>query len=264
MKVVAVYNLKGGVGKTAAAVNVAYLAAGGGARTLLWDLDPQAAATFYLRVPARVRGGGKGLLRGKRHAAEAVRASAYANLSVLPADLSYRRMDLLLDRAGKPRKRLRKVLAALDRWDYVFLDCAPGMTLASEAIFHAADALLVPVVPTTLSLRTLDGIAAYRRDQCLESLAVLPFVSMADMRRRLHRQVMSALVQEYPGMLRAFIPYASEVERMGQARAPVACFASGSRAGKAFVALWRELEQRLARPAPVGRDPVGIMKHWVS
>ena len=57
VKVLASYNLKGGVGKTTAAVNLAYLAAQNGHRTLLWDLDPQGAATYLFRVKPRVKGG---------------------------------------------------------------------------------------------------------------------------------------------------------------------------------------------------------------
>ena len=54
MKVAATYSIKGGVGKTTTAVNIGYEAARGGARVLLWDLDPQGAATFLLRVRPKV------------------------------------------------------------------------------------------------------------------------------------------------------------------------------------------------------------------
>ncbi len=63
MKIFATYNIKGGVGKTATAVNLAYLAARDGYRVLLWDLDPQAAASFLFRIRPRVKGGGKALIR---------------------------------------------------------------------------------------------------------------------------------------------------------------------------------------------------------
>ena len=96
MKVIALYNIKGGVGKTAAAVNLAYLCAGGGRPTLLWDLDPQGAASYCLRVDAKVKGGRKALLSGKHPLTRAIVPSAFAGLDVLPADFSYRNMDLAL------------------------------------------------------------------------------------------------------------------------------------------------------------------------
>src|SRR5215467_15331117 len=84
MSAVAVYNLKGGVGKTTAAVNVAYLAAASGQRVLLWDLDPQGASSFILRVRARVSN-----LRSKAFEcgaafAEAIKETDYQNLDLLP------------------------------------------------------------------------------------------------------------------------------------------------------------------------------------
>ena len=56
-RVLATYNIKGGVGKTSAAVNLAFLAARDGAPTLLWDLDPQGGSTYLFRVKPKVRGG---------------------------------------------------------------------------------------------------------------------------------------------------------------------------------------------------------------
>ena len=84
MKVYATYNIKGGVGKTTTAVNLAYLAAASGRRTLLWDLDPQASATYLFRVKPRVKGGSRGLVSGKRPVDDAVKAADYDNLDLLP------------------------------------------------------------------------------------------------------------------------------------------------------------------------------------
>ena len=113
MHVLATYNIKGGVGKTAAAVNLAYLAAAEGARTLVWDLDPQGAATWYLRTTARVYGGGRSALRGQGALGDLVQLTQYANLDVLPADFSYRHLDLVLDESKKPTRRLAKLVAPL-------------------------------------------------------------------------------------------------------------------------------------------------------
>ena len=87
MNTLATYNIKGGVGKTAAAVNLAYLAASDGRRTLLWDLDPQGAATYLFRVKPRVKGGGRGLVSGKRPVDDAVKATDFDNLDLLPRGL---------------------------------------------------------------------------------------------------------------------------------------------------------------------------------
>ncbi|MCW9078425.1 MAG: AAA family ATPase, partial [Gammaproteobacteria bacterium] len=147
MKIIGVYNIKGGVGKTATAVNIAHLAAKSGLRTLIWDLDPQAAATFYLRVKPKVKRSNK-LLRGKGGLDDVVKGSDYPNLDLLPADFSYRNMDLVLGENKKPTMRLLRLLRPLsEMYDLVVLDCPPSISLVSENIFRAADALLLPTIP---------------------------------------------------------------------------------------------------------------------
>lgn len=246
MKILATYNIKGGVGKTASAVNLAWMAAHDGIPTLVWDLDPQAAATFYFRVKPKVRGGGKGLVRGKHDLEELIKGTDFANLDLLPADFSYRNLDLLLDEKKKPTRQLRKLLKPLAA-DYgcIILDCPPSISLVSEAVFQAADALLVPVIPTPLSLRTLEQLMAFRAEQGLDKLHILPFFSMVDRRRKLHQEIVSELPKEYPHMLVSEIPYASDVERMGVHRAPLACYAGNSRAVQAYAALWLEVRARI-------------------
>ena len=110
VKVFATYNIKGGVGKTSTAVNLAYLAAREGRRTLLWDLDPQAAATYVFRVRPRVKGGGHALVTRRRPIEAALKATDFDNLDLLPADFSYRNMDLDLDDTKKRTRRLGQLL----------------------------------------------------------------------------------------------------------------------------------------------------------
>jgi cellulose biosynthesis protein BcsQ len=118
MRVVATYNIKGGVGKTSAAVNLGYLAARDGMRTLIWDLDPQGSATYLFRVKPKVKGGGKALVAGRRTLDEAIKETDFDRLDLMPADFSYRNLDLDLDStqaadrpappAGRaPRRRVR-------------------------------------------------------------------------------------------------------------------------------------------------------------
>ena len=165
MKVLALYNIKGGVGKTTTAVNLAYLAAREGQRTLLWDLDPQAAATFLFRVRPRVKGGSRALVTRSRPIAAALKATDFEGLDLLPADFSYRNMDLELDDTRHRTRRLGQLLRSLSAdYDIVFLDCPPSISLVSENVMHAADLLLVPLIPAALSLRTLDQLTRFVTD----------------------------------------------------------------------------------------------------
>ena len=96
MRIIAVTNIKGGVGKTTTAVNLAYLSAAGGAATLLWDLDPQGAATYTLQGEAQEHASAKRLLAGKVELPELILATGYARLDLLPADFSYRNFPVHL------------------------------------------------------------------------------------------------------------------------------------------------------------------------
>ncbi|HEY6533940.1 MAG TPA: ParA family protein [Acidimicrobiales bacterium] len=248
MKVLATYNIKGGVGKTATAVNLAYEAASRGQRVLVWDLDPQGAATFYFRIRPKVKGGGRALVSGQRDLDEVVKASDYDNLDVVPADFSMRNLDLLIEGSKKPLATLRRMLRAVrGDYDLVFLDCPPSISLASESVFRAADALLVPVIPTTLSIRTFDQLDRFveTNPEVVEELEVIGFFSMVDRRKRLHRELVTELRKARPDLLDASIPSVTDIERMGVHRQPVSEFSPGSRASRAYSALWDEIATRL-------------------
>lgn len=246
MRIVAVYNIKGGVGKTATSVNIAWHAARDGLRTLVWDLDPQGASSFYFRIKPKVKGGGEKLLRGKRELDELVKATDYEGLDLLPADFSYRHMDLALGEYNKPAKQLLRLLRPLaESYDLVLLDCPPSISLVSESVFRAADALLIPMIPTVLSVRTLEQILHFMEGHELQDLKLMPFFSMVDRRKRMHTDLLEELPKRYPIMLPVDIPYASEVERMGYQRAPVGEYAPNSSAAQSYQELWREVRRRV-------------------
>jgi chromosome partitioning protein len=236
-KVVALYNIKGGVGKTSASVNLAWLAAAGGARVLLWDLDPQGAATYLLRIKPKVKGGARKLLGGKVDAASVLKGTDHELLDLLPADFSYRNMDLELDGVKRPTKGLRRVLSPLD--------CPPAISLASESVFGAAHVLLVPLIPSPLSLRTFDQLHRFVTSEVADPPRILAFFSMVDGRKKLHREVVDALSSSHGGVLASAIPAASDVERMAVRRQALAQSAPHGRAGLAYEALWEELRYRL-------------------
>lgn len=246
MKIIATYNIKGGVGKTSTAVNLAYLAAQNGYRTLVWDLDPQGASSYYFRVKPKVKGGSKELIAGDRELEELIKATDFENLDLLPADFSFRNLDLVLDARKKPTQRLRKLLQPLkSSYDFIFLDCPPNISLLSEAIFETSDILLSPVIPTTLSLRTLEQLKKFIKDSDLKEVRLIPFFSMADRRKKLHKDIMDTMADKHPEVLQTVIPYASDIERMGLERMPLGVYTSKSRSTEAYLALWQEILQAI-------------------
>ena len=242
MRVFAAYNIKGGVGKTTTAVNLAYLSAREGARTLLWDLDPQGAATFLFRVRPRVKGGSHALVTRKRPIEDALKATDFENLDLLPADFSYRNMDLDLDDTKKRTRRLGQLLETVaDDYDVVFLDCPPSVSLVSENVLYASDVLLVPLIPATLSLRTLAQLTRFVADAEDRRPEVVAFFSMADRRKRLHREVIASIPRDRARVAVTVIPALSIIEQMAERRAPVAAFAPASVAAQCYEQLWAEV-----------------------
>ncbi len=245
MKIIASGSIKGGVGKTASAVNLAAEATRWGARVLVWDLDPQGSATYLLRVEHRLAGrGARGLIAADATLGRHVRATTVDGLHLLPSDRSLRFLDLHLDAGGERHRRLADLLRPLhDAYDVVILDCPAGASLAFEGALRASDVLLVPVIPSTLAVVTLtqlEELVAARAPRP----ELLAHVSMLDRRKPLQRQIADSLL-ERPDMLTAVIPNSTAVEQMGPERGPVTSFSPGSVAARAYRALWRELSDRL-------------------
>ena len=242
MKIVALYSIKGGVGKTSSAVNLAFIAASQGYRTLVWDLDPQGASSYYFRIKPKVKGGSKDLIAGKRELDGLIKGTDFDNLDLLPADFSFRNLDLVLDAKKKPTQQLKKLLKPLaEDYDYIFLDCPPNISLLSEAVFATADILLSPIIPTTLSLRTLEQLKEFLAENDLKNVTLVPFFSMVDRRKNMHKELMESLAKTHPEILKTPIPYASDIERMGLERMPLGGFSTKSRSLQAYLTLWQEL-----------------------
>jgi cellulose biosynthesis protein BcsQ len=246
LKTIAIYHFKGGVGKTATAVNLAYLAAQSGAKTLLCDLDPQSSATFYFRVKPKFKGAAKGFLKGGKRLDKNIKGTDYENLDLLPADFSFRNLDIELERKKRPKRRLNGILASLkNEYDYVFLDCPPNITIVAENIFNAVDYILVPIIPTTLSIRSYTQLLEFFKKKNYRKKKIFTLFSMVENRKSLHKEMMEYVSANFQRVLTSQIPYLSEIERMGIKREPVAAFGQRSLAAKSYQNLWKELQETI-------------------
>ncbi len=245
MKVIAVYSIKGGVGKTASSVNLAYLAARAGYKTLLCDLDPQGSTSYYFRIrPSKKFDSGK-LIDENKNIEKYIRQSDFDNLDILPSDFSYRNLDLLLDNEKKSKKKLKSVLKNLKgNYDIVFLDCPPNITLFSENIFNAADIIAEPCIPTTLSILTHEKLYDFLKDSDFNTARLYTFYSMVELRKKMHKDIMEQNTDN-SNFLNSFIPYCSDIEKMGIHLQPVFIFAQSGKAAKSYEKLWNEFNKIL-------------------
>jgi len=243
MVTIAFYNLKGGVGKTTSAINLAYLSAQEGLKTLLWDLDPQGSSSFYLGVSTAVKNESKKVLKHDIDLLETIQPSIYTNLFVIPADLSARHADVLLSEGKQSKKRLGGLLSSLKKsFDLVIIDSPPGISLLHDNIFNAADWILLPNIPTTLSIRSYDTVANYFTEQEFDKEKLRCFFNMVDSRKNLHHETMGFFFQDTL-FFKNFIPYLSDIEKMGMNEAPLETFAKSSFAAKCYRDLWKEIKE---------------------
>ena len=246
MKVIGLYNLKGGVGKTAAAVNFSYLSSKKGFKTLIWDLDPQGAATYYFNQNTPSDFHLKKIIHHNESLSGNISKTEFPLLSIIPSSFSFRKIDALLDDVKKSKKRLNEIIKhSKVKFDFVFLDCPPGLSLLAENIFFASDYILCPLVPSPLSIRSYEQIVSYYIEHELDLSKIIPFLSMVETRRKLHKESITELQEKIPNLCHKLIPYLSDIEKMGIHRKPVNSFSPACKASKAFESLWEEIFSKI-------------------
>lgn len=209
----ALVNLKGGVGKTTTAVNLAAAFARSGLRALVVDLDPQGSASLSLGVHREEADPSSAeLLAGKAEAAAVIRPTGVEGIDLIPASLRLAGLDLALARKHEPEKLLKKALVPIRRrYDIVLLDCPPGLSVLSLNGLAAANAFIVPLVPHSLDMEALAGfleVLETHRDRIgkmPENLGIL--LTMVDHRTLVTDELVQAIRKRYgQQVLRTEIP----------------------------------------------------------
>ena len=241
MAVIAVYSVKGGVGKTTIAVDLAWRSATHSrCNTLLWDLDPQGGAAFLLGQAERPCPRSASVFQREGKPRQLIADTLYPKLSLLQADESLRSLPVQLARLGQ-RRRLQTLTNYLRaEYDHIVLDCPGGLNEVSDQVLTAADVLIVPLPPSPLSARALDTIRCELLRNHQRHPPILPVLSMYDHRRKLHRDAAESTASGWP-----IVPLASQLELSAVKRAPIGSFADGCDADRSLGRLWNAIEAKL-------------------
>jgi len=243
MKILSFYNIKGGVGKTSTAVNIAYLASTEKKKVLLWDLDPQGAASYYFSAKTSSLHWLKGVIKGKEEITEFIQETENKNLDIIPSDFSFRLIDIYFNDIKKSEKRFNNIFKGLKKdYDYIILDCPPGISLLSENILELSNLILVPTIPTPLSLRTHEQINLFCKENKISTKKLVFFLSMVEIKKTMHMEHMEFFKKISDRFCKTYIPYRSAIERMGIYRSPVISYTPKSSVTMAYKNLWREIK----------------------
>jgi chromosome partitioning protein len=254
LKKIAVYNIKGGVGKTTTAVNLACLLAKSGLSVLLWDLDPQGGGSYFFNRQNHNNNTHARLFDKYITIYDVIHATDSYQIDVISNDALF--SDQFMNKASRittvnfiNHELMKVTLAEVeDDYDVCIMDCSPGRFVLHDNIFNASDLLLIPNIPAPLSVYCNNMLMDSLPSKMMSSHKVLSFYNMVQIHKNLHKFYLDNRKEDAGRILTNYVPFYSEIESINLTRESIFHQLKEFKANVYYHKLWLEICERMQWP----------------
>jgi cellulose biosynthesis protein BcsQ len=218
LKKIALYNIKGGVGKTTTTVNLACMLAKEGLSVLLWDMDPQGGSSYFFNLENKNDNTHARLFDRYLSIYEVIQSTDNYRIDVISNDSKF--SDQFMNKASRitalnfvNNDLIGSTLSEVeDDYDLCIIDCSPGRFLLHDNIFKAADLLLVPNIPAPLSVYCNDILIKELVEKSGGKNKIFSFYNMVQTSKNMHKFYLNERAEKDNHVLNNYIPFYAEIE----------------------------------------------------
>lgn len=254
MKKIAVYNIKGGVGKTTTTVNLACLLSRMGYSVLMWDLDPQGGSSYFFNLENHNDNTHAKLFDRYISIYDVIQSTDTYHIDVISNDSKF--SDQFMNKAARITAlnfmnndligdTLNKVA---DDYDFCLFDCSPGKFQLHENIFNTSDLLLIPNIPAPLSIYCNNILMKELDAKIASGKKILSFFNMVQAHKNLHKFYLNESNKNTANSLNNYIPFYSEIENINLKKESIFHQLKTFKTNLYYEKLWNEICERMEWP----------------